>query len=295
LAGQTQQFASVANSRATDLESWRSGASVIDPEAAIEDELTEEEKAFEASKPAVVQDKLRMMQSSFSQVTKGESDEVTIGFLQALVMYASPLLLSEFEHARLSGYQQIQKVIYCARSYTKFLESGQPHSRTYSSPLTDNSFLGPGVNTHKRWQDWITLETRRRLIWMMYIFDTLSIIETGGEAHLRPSEVSEIPLPVPDTIWQAKSSDAWSLALMGYCPTTLRVALTDHFQSPNGGFMASTGFESSSHLNSLLLRNDYGSFGRLIMVRRSDWVFFVTVLTGTHTSINDRSLLCFEA
>jgi hypothetical protein len=177
-------------------------------------------------------------------------------------MYAAPLLFSPIEDQRIVGYAQISQIIDCARDKTAILDSEQPHFRLYGSPLTDSNQQGPGYN-HKRWKEWISLETRRRLIWMIYIFDTLSIVEAGREPRITSADVGRIPLPVPDTVWQATSADAWSLTLMGYCPTSLDTALRNHFQTNTGGL---NGFESSSHLNSLLVRNDFGMFGRLVMV-----------------------------
>lgn len=188
-----------------------------------------------------------------------------------MVLFAVPLLFSPIENQRRTGYQELAIIVENARSQTDALTPNMPHSRIYGSPLTDANFLGPGYSTEKRWREWISLETCRRMDWMLYIFDTLSIVEAGNAPLIKPSDLAGFPLPVPDTVWQAPSADAWSLALMGYCPTTLDTAMRDHFQTNQGGFSAS-GIESTSHLNSLLLRNDFGMFGRLVMV--------VTLLRG---------------
>jgi hypothetical protein len=188
-----------------------------------------------------------------------------------MVLFAAPLLFSPIENQRKAGYNELAMIVDCAKRKTDALMPNMPHSRIYGSPLTDANFLGPGYSTENRWREWIKLETCRRLDWMIYIFDTLSIVEAGNAPLIKPSTLAGFPLPVPDTVWQAPSADAWSLALMSYCPTTLDTAMRDHFQTNQSGFSTS-GLESTSHLNSLLLRNDFGMFGRLVMV--------VTLLRG---------------
>lgn len=178
-------------------------------------------------------------------------------------MFTCPLLFSPVYAQRVLGYEEISMLFPNARAIGLF-DPGKPHANI-SHRVHD-------ADLYKRWKEWINLESTRRIAWMLYLFDTLSIIETGSQAGISFFEVATFPLPVPDTIWQAQTAQEWERA-MRMCPhTTLNTAMRDHFSTCTSSTTSPPGCETSTDMNTLLLRNDFGMFARLIMV--------VTLLRG---------------
>jgi hypothetical protein len=140
------------------------------------------------------------------------------------------------------------------------LDIKRPHSALYASLILPD--LNGSLNTV--WKEWIKLETQRRIAWMLYLFDTLSVIETGSIPVLSPKDMAFMPLPAPDCIWQTATAEAWQQALMAYSPITLDAAMREHFTSQSTGY-ATPGFVTPSSMSSILLRSDFGMFGRLVM------------------------------
>lgn len=115
------------------------------------------------------------------------------------------------------------------------------------------------------WQDWIKQETIRRVIWMLFFYDSLSCLEMGVPPSISFAEVANLPLPAPDTVWQARSAEDWRCALATYRATTLGQSMGFHFQLRPGQDSQSAHHESPKKVSSLVC-SDFGMFGRLIMV-----------------------------
>lgn len=116
-----------------------------------------------------------------------------------------------------------------------------------------------------QWREWIKQETIRRVIWMMFFYDTLSCLEMGVPPSICFPEVAVVPIPAPDTIWQARSAADWRFALTTYRPATLDQAMRFHFHLRPGQDSQSAHQESPKDV-CMLVCTDFGPFGRLVMV-----------------------------
>jgi hypothetical protein len=147
-----------------------------------------------------------------------------------------------------------------ARNLKVFQES-QPHMDLYSSPpQTDQP-----KDLEHQWREWIRQETIRRVIWMLFFYDTLSCLEMGVPPSICFPEVAGVPIPAPDTIWQARSATDWRFALASYRPATLDQAMRFHFHLRPGQDSQSAHQESPKDV-CMLVCTDFGPFGRLVMV-----------------------------
>ncbi|KAL5115932.1 hypothetical protein ACEQ8H_006154 [Pleosporales sp. CAS-2024a] len=75
-------------------------------------------------------------------------------------------------------------------------------------PTDDNS-----SSTERRWHEWVQQESYLRLVYRAFELDRQSSM-----ALLKPPLISysemQLPLPSPNTLWQAKSASAWKLAYL---------------------------------------------------------------------------------
>ncbi|KAJ9104231.1 hypothetical protein QFC19_004048 [Naganishia cerealis] len=250
-----------------DQQDWLKGMGVIAPDATtctieeIED-TPMEERDFEDRKKLIVTEKSAMMHSLIDAADpqKNTLDEMTLGIIQALMIYATPLLLSPSAEQRAMGYVKLAYIIPMSRNLKAFQDS-QPHMQLYSSLQVSNCPKDAG----NIWRDWIKQETIRRVIWMLFFYDTLSCLEMGVPPSISFAEVANLPLPAPDTIWQARSAEDWRCALTAYRATTLDQAMGFHFQLRPGQDSQSVHHESPKDVSALVCC-DFGMFGRLVMV-----------------------------
>ncbi|KAJ9096324.1 hypothetical protein QFC21_005144 [Naganishia friedmannii] len=250
-----------------DQQDWLKGMGVIAPGATtctveeIED-TPMEERDFEDRKKLIVTEKSAMMHSLIDAADpqKNTLDEITIGIIQALMIYATPLLLSPSAEQRAMGYVKLAYIIPMTRNLKAF-QNSQPHMQLYSSLQVPD---GP-KDAEDTWRDWIKQETIRRVIWMLFFYDSLSCLEMGVPPSISFAEVANLPLPAPDTVWQARSAEDWRCALTTYRATTLDQSMGFHFQLRPGQDSQSAHYESPKDV-SVLVCSDFGMFGRLIMV-----------------------------
>jgi hypothetical protein len=147
-----------------------------------------------------------------------------------------------------------------ARNLKVFHES-QPHMSLYATPPQADV----PKETETQWRDWIKQETIRRVIWMLFFYDTLSCLEMGVPPSICFNEVATVPIPAPDTIWQARSAADWRFALTTYRAATLEQVMRLHFQLRPGQDFESAHQESPKDVSALVC-TDFGPFGRLVMV-----------------------------
>lgn len=118
----------------------------------------------------------------------------------------------------------------------------------------------------RAWKRWIQLESRRRTAYLVYYLDTISALEANIPPVLTSCEISDIPLPSPDTIWKAPTAEAWLLAVKKYRPMTLDEAMRRMFFLPTfGAFDTLHEKAKTAHYN-LLNESDYGPFARVAMM-----------------------------
>lgn len=143
----------------------------------------------------------------------------------------------------------------------KLFQETQPYMELYASPRqTDQP-----KDLEQQWREWIKQETIRRVIWMLFFYDTLSCLEMGVPPSISFDEVAAVPIPAPDTIWQARTAVDWRFALTAYRSATLDQAMRFHFHLRPGQDTQSAHQESPKDV-CMLVCTDYGPFGRLIMV-----------------------------
>lgn len=124
------------------------------------------------------------------------------------------------------------------------------------------------------WKDWIKVESVRRTVFIIFVFDTLRTLESGVTPLIKPSDVAGIPLPAPDTVWSASTAEEWNMATVSFHSSTLNSTLPLMFKDPS---MPDDMFVDSENgtagpTNPLqedmtaLNRSDFGAFARLVMI-----------------------------
>ena len=116
------------------------------------------------------------------------------------------------------------------------------------------------------WRRWIQLETRRRTAYLVYLLDTVSAIESNIPCILTSTELSLIPLPTPDSIWKAETSEQWFKAVKIYRPMTLDEAMRRVFFLPTYGAFDALHERADTKFYNLLNESEYGPFARVTMV-----------------------------
>ena len=59
-----------------------------------------------------------------------------------------------------------------------------------------------------RWEEWITVETKRRSLFVMYLFDSILSTQEGLPTFLG-TELQGLPAPASKLLWQASSRFEW--------------------------------------------------------------------------------------
>lgn len=119
---------------------------------------------------------------------------------------------------------------------------------------------------------------RYRTIWLVYLLDTQSSIETSSVSLVCPRDVRHLPLPASNTFWNAPSAITWGLltAHSTFAVFTLDDAMQKIFdfsaelENLNGGFgiaHSSNVIDSSAEVTpSVLDVLTIGPFARLMMI-----------------------------
>jgi hypothetical protein len=142
----------------------------------------------------------------------------------------------------------------------KIFEGYQPHMQIYGAHPS-----GSPKDAENQWREWIKQETVRRVIWMLFFYDSLSCLEMGVPPSMSFDEVSAVPIPAPDNVWQARSAEDWRFSLTTYRAATLDQVMRMHFQLRPGQNSQSAHSESPKDVSALVC-HDFGPFGRLVMV-----------------------------
>ena len=116
------------------------------------------------------------------------------------------------------------------------------------------------------WRRWIQLETRRRTAYLVYHLDTISALESSIPCIISPCEIANIPIPAPDTVWKAETSEDWLRAVKNYRPMSLDEAMRRIFFLPTYGAFDSLHEKADTKFYNLLNTSDYGPFARSSMI-----------------------------
>ena len=61
------------------------------------------------------------------------------------------------------------------------------------------------------WEEWIVTETKRRTLYVMYLFDSILSAHEGLPTYLG-TELEGLPAPASKSLWQAKTRSDWERA-----------------------------------------------------------------------------------
>lgn len=117
----------------------------------------------------------------------------------------------------------------------------------------------------RAWRRWIQLESRRRTAYLVYHLDTVSALESSISPIITPSELAAIPIPAPNSLWQAETAQAWYQAVQAYRPLSLDEAMRRTFFLPCAGKFDELPVSIDFNRNTLLDR-EYGPFARTAIV-----------------------------
>ena len=116
------------------------------------------------------------------------------------------------------------------------------------------------------WRRWIQFETRRRTAYLLHHLDTVSALESNVPCILTVCEVSNIPLPAPDTLWKAETAEDWLRAVKKYRPMTLDEAMRRMFFLPTFGAFDALHEQADTKFYNLLNESALGPFARVAMM-----------------------------
>jgi hypothetical protein len=116
------------------------------------------------------------------------------------------------------------------------------------------------------WRRWIQLETRRRTAYLVYHLDTVSALESNIPCILTPCELSDLPLPAPDSLWKAPTALAWAAAAVSFRSVTLDEAMRRIFFLPSYGSFDTLHAAADTKYYNLLNEQAFGPFARVAMI-----------------------------
>ncbi|BEJ11934.1 hypothetical protein CspHIS471_0203940 [Cutaneotrichosporon sp. HIS471] len=206
-------------------------------------------------------EKTNMLVKSFSLAQGVLMTEYNVALLQALILYHAPYFLSNNEQERRHANMFLGTIVNVTRQIG-FFQAGMEHT-------DPNAHLPPAdsapADLDRVWRRWIQLESRRRTAYLVYHLDTVSALESSISPIITPSELANIPLPAPNTLWQAETAQAWAKAVQTYRPMTLDEAIRRTF-----GLSSSGRFDEVPTIKEfqrdVLAEGEYGPFARTAVV-----------------------------
>ncbi|KAF9520605.1 hypothetical protein BS47DRAFT_1335778 [Hydnum rufescens UP504] len=146
-------------------------------------------------------EKTDLLIKSFYQTVRGRklTTEDSLPMIHSLLLYNSSSFLSENHSERLAGELYLGVIISVARQSGLF----------NPGPDCSNPGLAPMAQWENNWKTWISRESWRRTVWLLYTLDTLASLETGAVIQIPTQDVRHIPLPYANSIWTASSAEQW--------------------------------------------------------------------------------------
>ncbi|CDZ96249.1 FOG: Zn-finger [Phaffia rhodozyma] len=160
---------------------------------------------WDGLKSVVRRDKTNMMVKSFCRSTGNLFTDYNIGLVQALIMYNAPAALSDSLVQRMAAHMNFGSLANIARQVGIFDAS---NGQTKTTPIYDWEDRSVDLS----WKKWVKSEGIRRTAWVLYILDSICSIETGCPRLVASVDLSEFPLPSPDSIWEAPTASSWAEA-----------------------------------------------------------------------------------
>ncbi|KAF9514062.1 hypothetical protein BS47DRAFT_1343556 [Hydnum rufescens UP504] len=144
----------------------------------------------------------------FYQTVRGPkpTTEDNLPLIHSLLLYNSSSFLSENHSERLAGELYLGVIISVAR------RSGLFNPGAHCSKPS----LAPMAQWENNWKTWISRESWRRTVWLLYTLDTLASLETGAVIQIPTRDIRHIPLPYANSIWMAPSAEQWCKLTMGH-------------------------------------------------------------------------------
>jgi len=230
---------------------------------------SQEELEFDERRKMILVEKTGMVTQTIARSKGKHLSQYNVGLLQALLLYAAPLLLAPQLSQRQEGYVRIGVIINSAKHVDVFNPKEAHYKLSPGLAIGDDYFSISEPALETAWRDWVKQETIRRLAWMLYMFDTLCSLESGIPTSISPTELAAMPLPASDTVWRAQSAAEWQQSLMAYQPATLEDCLVGLFKVKSWtvyGGPAPEAFTDSPDKTCILDRTDFGMFARYMMI-----------------------------
>ena len=123
-----------------------------------------------------------------------------------------------------------------------------------------------GAELDLYWRRWIQLETRRRTAYLIYHLDIVSALESHIPPILTGCELSYMPLPAPDSLWQASDAEEWFDAMKKYKYMTLDEAMRRIFFLPTYGSFDKLHERADTKFYNLLNTTELGPFARTAVI-----------------------------
>ncbi|CAK9786262.1 hypothetical protein CC85DRAFT_308173 [Cutaneotrichosporon oleaginosum] len=206
-------------------------------------------------------EKTNMLVKSFSLAQGVLMTDYNVALLQALILYHAPYFLSNNEKERRHANLFLGTIVNITRQIG-FFQTGMEHT-------DPNSHLPPPdsapADLDRVWRRWIQLESRRRTAYLVYHLDTVSALESSIPPIITPSELASIPLPSPNTLWQAETAQAWAKAVQTYRPMTLDEAMRRTFGLPSSGRVDEVP-SIKEFQRDVFAEGEYGPFARTAVV-----------------------------
>lgn len=205
-------------------------------------------------------EKTNMLVKSFSLAQGVLMTEYNVALLQALILYHAPYFLSQNDQERRHANMFLGTIVNITRQIGFFQHDLEHVDASIQMPLLPYN----RAQLDKAWRRWIQLESRRRTAYLVYHLDTVSALESQFAAIIMPSEIGPVPLPAPDSVWKAATSEDWARAVSNYQPMTLDQAMRRVFNLPTEGRFDE--LSSIDPTRNILSEAEYGPFARTAIV-----------------------------
>ncbi|KDQ17881.1 hypothetical protein BOTBODRAFT_542806 [Botryobasidium botryosum FD-172 SS1] len=156
-------------------------------------------------------EKTNMWVKKFARGTTPVNPVDALAVVQSMLLYHTPSLLSIDHGERVVSELFLGTVIKIGRHSGLFSPKAD-HAAPYGPPPP----YVEGKELEKHWKKWISLESFRRTVWLLYALDTLASLEAGVAPLISPRDVRYVPLPAPMPIWTARTAEQWHEAMTAY-------------------------------------------------------------------------------
>ncbi|KAF8319372.1 hypothetical protein DL93DRAFT_182816 [Clavulina sp. PMI_390] len=162
-----------------------------------------EPEPWDAVQSVVRTEKTGMFVKLFARAGSKLPAAETFSGIQALLIYNAQSFLSENASDRLVGDIFLSTISKLARRSGVFDPDAD-----WAKP---NINISPDIGND--WVRWVRSESCRRTIWIVYLLDVQSSIESSAIPLVSPRDVRHLPIPTPDILWSAPNAVTWAMLI----------------------------------------------------------------------------------